>query len=187
MNKAANPNSRWISSNSSSTFACTDTSRADVGSSAISSSGFSASERARLARCRWPPESSCGNRSPKDFGSCTASSSSSTRARAARGLSARLCTTSGSATASAMVSSGLKLDAGSWNTKPIRSRTGRKDRSFTPFISVPSTCSRSEEHTSELQSHLNLVCRLLLEKKKQKQKEKQKEKKKKQQKKQKKK
>src|SRR4029434_10468801 len=27
-------------------------------------------------------------------------------------------------------------------------------------------CVRSEEHTSELQSHLNLVCRLLLEKKK---------------------
>src|SRR5260370_32493414 len=26
--------------------------------------------------------------------------------------------------------------------------------------------SRSEEHTSELQSHLNIVCRLLLEKKK---------------------
>src|SRR5580698_4049345 len=29
-------------------------------------------------------------------------------------------------------------------------------------------CSRSEEHTSELQSHVNLVCRLLLEKKKKK-------------------
>src|SRR5260370_27052998 len=29
-----------------------------------------------------------------------------------------------------------------------------------------SISSRSEEHTSELQSHLNLVCRLLLEKKK---------------------
>src|SRR5260370_23512997 len=28
--------------------------------------------------------------------------------------------------------------------------------------------NRSEEHTSELQSHLNLVCRLLLEKKKKK-------------------
>src|SRR5260370_10027774 len=28
--------------------------------------------------------------------------------------------------------------------------------------------NRSEEHTSELQSHLNLVCRLLLEKKKRK-------------------
>src|SRR5260370_15830723 len=29
-----------------------------------------------------------------------------------------------------------------------------------------SSADRSEEHTSELQSHLNLVCRLLLEKKK---------------------
>src|SRR3954449_6698667 len=28
------------------------------------------------------------------------------------------------------------------------------------------TCARSEEHTSELQSHSHLVCRLLLEKKK---------------------
>src|SRR5260370_29864669 len=28
------------------------------------------------------------------------------------------------------------------------------------------SASRSEEHTSELQSHLNIVCRLLLEKKK---------------------
>src|SRR2546422_6867952 len=32
----------------------------------------------------------------------------------------------------------------------------------------PSTLSRSEEHTSELQSRLHLVCRLLLEKKKKK-------------------
>src|SRR2546422_5636350 len=31
---------------------------------------------------------------------------------------------------------------------------------------VTGTCSRSEEHTSELQSRLHLVCRLLLEKKK---------------------
>src|SRR5260370_5666555 len=30
---------------------------------------------------------------------------------------------------------------------------------------IPPDRSRSEEHTSELQSHLNLVCRLLLEKK----------------------
>src|SRR5260370_2833934 len=30
----------------------------------------------------------------------------------------------------------------------------------------PDFIPRSEEHTSELQSHLNLVCRLLLEKKK---------------------
>src|SRR5438477_7078198 len=32
--------------------------------------------------------------------------------------------------------------------------------------SLSSTSARSEEHTSELQSHVNLVCRLLLEKKK---------------------
>src|SRR5260370_12470345 len=31
---------------------------------------------------------------------------------------------------------------------------------------IPTRRVRSEEHTSELQSHLNLVCRLLLEKKK---------------------
>src|SRR5690242_21073772 len=31
---------------------------------------------------------------------------------------------------------------------------------------VPASPTRSEEHTSELQSHVNLVCRLLLEKKK---------------------
>src|SRR5260370_22736389 len=35
-----------------------------------------------------------------------------------------------------------------------------------PSTVMSSTPTRSEEHTSELQSHLNLVCRLLLEKKK---------------------
>src|SRR5260370_25265479 len=36
-----------------------------------------------------------------------------------------------------------------------------------PCLRWPMTAlTRSEEHTSELQSHLNLVCRLLLEKKK---------------------
>src|SRR5260370_11215409 len=33
-------------------------------------------------------------------------------------------------------------------------------------LAPPARPKRSEEHTSELQSHLNLVCRLLLEKKK---------------------
>src|SRR5690242_20854215 len=36
-----------------------------------------------------------------------------------------------------------------------------------PRCRAPRNC-RSEEHTSELQSHVNLVCRLLLEKKKKK-------------------
>src|SRR5256885_6547645 len=35
-----------------------------------------------------------------------------------------------------------------------------------PGIQVPARHGRSEEHTSELQSPCNLVCRLLLEKKK---------------------
>src|SRR5260370_29420867 len=54
--------------------------------------------------------------------------------------------------------------------------TSWRDLTRPPRIFTHSTCpvawtrpgsdSRSEEHTSELQSHLNLVCRLLLEKKK---------------------
>src|SRR6266481_7560275 len=38
----------------------------------------------------------------------------------------------------------------------------------TPVESLPESCARSEEHTSELQSQFHLVCRLLLEKKKKK-------------------
>src|SRR2546426_1479621 len=41
--------------------------------------------------------------------------------------------------------------------------TAAKSRGRARF---PTRCSRSEEHTSELQSPCNLVCRLLLEKKK---------------------
>src|SRR5260370_10454342 len=42
----------------------------------------------------------------------------------------------------------------------------RDRRHCCPGLTVNSCSARSEEHTSELQSHLNLVCRLLLEKKK---------------------
>src|SRR5438105_12219137 len=41
----------------------------------------------------------------------------------------------------------------------------RSTDSFVPMRSIKSTL-RSEEHTSELQSRVDLVCRLLLEKKK---------------------
>src|SRR5260370_15052205 len=48
--------------------------------------------------------------------------------------------------------------------------SGRMIDPIQPFVitigSIHSGTKRSEEHTSELQSHLNLVCRLLLEKKK---------------------
>src|SRR5436190_16756884 len=53
-----------------------------------------------------------------------------------------------------------------WLRKPTRApaRPGR-DRQLPLF---PVCFYRSEEHTSELQSHSDLVCRLLLEKKKKK-------------------
>src|SRR2546422_8389619 len=41
-----------------------------------------------------------------------------------------------------------------------------EDRTFICSLSKDSAGPRSEEHTSELQSRLHLVCRLLLEKKK---------------------
>src|SRR5688572_32659535 len=50
-------------------------------------------------------------------------------------------------------------------------------RNRPPRRSDPWRCGRSEEHTSELQSQSNLVCRLLLEKKKKKKKKKKKYKK----------
>src|SRR5260370_4789787 len=47
-----------------------------------------------------------------------------------------------------------------------------REQSIFPHVDVDAverpSSRRSEEHTSELQSHLNLVCRLLLEKKNQK-------------------
>src|SRR2546422_8099504 len=43
--------------------------------------------------------------------------------------------------------------------------------SFEAWTTAAALATRSEEHTSELQSRLHLVCRLLLEKKKKKQKE----------------
>src|SRR5438477_9254701 len=42
----------------------------------------------------------------------------------------------------------------------------RRDAGDTLERAVDRAQARSEEHTSELQSHVNLVCRLLLEKKK---------------------
>src|SRR5436190_16888923 len=57
--------------------------------------------------------------------------------------------------------------------KPSRAGPSVARRSTGPLqppgkASWPTTVIRSEEHTSELQSHSDLVCRLLLEKKKKK-------------------
>src|SRR5260370_31912563 len=52
-----------------------------------------------------------------------------------------------------------RREGGSWTPVP-------RERARNGAAPVGALDSRSEEHTSELQSHLNLVCRLLLEKKK---------------------
>src|SRR2546430_10839409 len=52
----------------------------------------------------------------------------------------------------------------------VDSKQLRYGMAYTPFLRTsivdPAELDRSEEHTSELQSQSNLVCRLLLEKKK---------------------
>src|ERR1022692_1862302 len=53
-------------------------------------------------------------------------------------------------------------------TTLFRSRCPRQKDSIVHKETGVQTCARSEEHTSELQSPCNLVCRLLLEKKKKK-------------------
>src|SRR5690242_20847172 len=50
------------------------------------------------------------------------------------------------------------------NGSPVHWRHAELHLSFA--VLSPRSLPRSEEHTSELQSHVNLVCRLLLEKKK---------------------
>src|SRR5260370_2768839 len=50
-----------------------------------------------------------------------------------------------------------------WDVVPVFYGTDRKSAQGAMRLEYG---TRSEEHTSELQSHLNLVCRLLLEKKK---------------------
>src|SRR5690242_21792909 len=47
-----------------------------------------------------------------------------------------------------------------------RGRVARRRPRADPRLRGGGARARSEEHTSELQSHVNLVCRLLLEKKK---------------------
>src|SRR5256885_11613491 len=61
----------------------------------------------------------------------------------------------------------LPISPGGWRRRVRHAQTGEHrdggDRAWTAPIPIR---ARSEEHTSELQSPCNLVCRLLLEKKK---------------------
>src|SRR5438270_4886993 len=58
--------------------------------------------------------------------------------------------------------SSIRAHPGAAWPRPLR----RSTNSSSSLIFVAGVATRSEEHTSELQSQSNLVCRLLLEKKK---------------------
>src|SRR5207237_5463384 len=69
----------------------------------------------------------------------------------------------------------IDLDWPSWlpfgmQQRASTSQPNERERAVDAYLDKlsiePVRNTRSEEHTSELQSHLNLVCRLLLEKKK---------------------
>src|SRR3712207_8190521 len=51
-------------------------------------------------------------------------------------------------------------------SKVVRARSGTRTVKFIDTVPTTAIVTRSEEHTSELQSRQYLVCRLLLEKKK---------------------
>src|SRR5690242_21021948 len=53
-----------------------------------------------------------------------------------------------------------------WSHSPASGPSAYAPVSTSPSLRSVRNPSRSEEHTSVLQSHVNLVCRLLLEKKK---------------------
>src|SRR5690242_20781922 len=69
---------------------------------------------------------------------------------------------------SAFIRGGVQLQGGWVHATDVRAGTGLILAGLTAEGSTCITGVRSEEHTSELQSHVNLVCRLLLEKKKKK-------------------
>src|SRR2546425_5682368 len=62
--------------------------------------------------------------------------------------------------------SSIKLLAAAWDLRGRRDSTLRYVAQADSLLAVEVAVSRSEEHTSELQSLAYLVCRLLLEKKK---------------------
>src|SRR5215472_8386102 len=119
-----------------STWAWIETSSADSGSSAITTSGSTASARAIPTRCRSPPLNACGRRPAWAVDSPTVRSSSATRS----GSSLRAttwCTLSTSVSDWPMVIVGFSDEYGSWNTPWTCRRTARavsllRSRMLTP-------------------------------------------------------
>ena len=132
--------SRRSSCMSASICACTVTSSAVVGSSAIRSAGVHNRAVAIVTRWRMPPESSCGQdcRRLPASGIRTASSSSPQRLSACR-RPMPSCSSSTCAICTPILRYGFSEVIGSWNIIAIRlPRIPRRSRSAIPINSRPS-------------------------------------------------
>ncbi len=165
MNTMPMPRSRFSPASSSSTCACTVTSSAVVGSSAIKRRGSLATAIAIIARCRMPPDSSNGKARARRAGSGMPTwRNSSTTRRPAAADDIRRCARSASAICRPTRCTGLRLLRGSWNTIATRSPRSRRRRApGSRSRSVPSNRTapaddprhrRQQAHDREAQQRL---------------------------------
>ncbi len=137
--------SRWRDRSKSRICACTVTSSAVVGSSAISRLGRSAMAMAIRMRCRIPPEHWCGKSRTRRAGSGmpTCASSFTASSRALRRLMPR-CSRNSSPIWLPTDSTGFSADSGSWKTIATFSpRTFRSSAGFACRTSTPPTSTAS--------------------------------------------
>ena len=142
---SAMPRSRCRRSSRASICACTVTSSAVVGSSAISRRGLQAIAIASMTRWLMPPESWCGKTSRRRSASAISTSFSSCSARARRARrDPPSCRPIVSISWKATVNDGLRLVIGSWKIIAISPPSSdRRSRSPMRCRSRPANASRS--------------------------------------------
>ncbi len=145
MRTSAMPRSRCRRSSRASICACTVTSSAVVGSSAISRRGLQAIAIASMTRWLMPPESWCGKASRRRSGSGISTSFSSCSARARRALrEPPSCSAIVSISWKATVNDGFRLEVGSWKIMAISApSSARRSRCAIARRSRPAKKSRS--------------------------------------------
>src|ERR1035437_8136713 len=144
MKSTAIPVSRCRSRRRSRICACTVTSSADVGSSAMTSAGRIIRAMAISTRCRMAPESSCGYWCARRAASAipVRSSMATARSHAAR-FDRSPCNNATSATCAPTFITGLSAEAGSWKIIEIfRPRRSHIARSLSASRSAPSNVMR---------------------------------------------
>ena len=141
MSIRAMPRSAWEARMRSRIWAWTVTSRAVVGSSAISILGSHESPMAIMARCRMPPDSSCGYCLTRRSGELMPTCANAAMARSsASDLPTSMCSRMASAIWKPMVNTGFRLVIGSWKIIAISPpRTRRISSSEQASRSRPSS------------------------------------------------